>query len=66
MSLLSLSRNELKEILSDQPKYRVEQIWKGIYEQQLRPSEITTLPKNLREELERDPRFNLQGTEVVE
>jgi 23S rRNA (adenine2503-C2)-methyltransferase len=64
MPLLSLSRNDLKEILSDQPKYRIDQIWKGIYEQHLRPSEVTTLPKPLREQLGRDPRFNLAGDEV--
>ena len=46
-----LDRAAIGELLSDQPRYRVDQVWKGMHEQGLAPSEITTLPKALRAEL---------------
>ncbi len=46
-----LDRNALGELLADHPKYRVDQVWKGMHEQGLAPSEISTLPKALRQEL---------------
>ena len=39
-------------LLGDQPRYRVDQIWKGLYEQLAPPAEMTNLPKALREGLE--------------
>ncbi len=46
-----LNREALADLLSDQPRYRVDQVWKGLYEQGLSPSEISTLPQALREQL---------------
>jgi len=45
------SRAELAEILGDQPRYRVDQVWSGLYEQLARPSDLTALPKALRARL---------------
>ncbi len=47
-----LDRNALGELLSDHPKYRVEQLWKGLYEDGLDIAEISTLPKGLRSDLD--------------
>lgn len=46
-----LDREALGELLGDQPSYRVDQLWTGMYDQGLPPGEITTLPKALRAEL---------------
>ena len=45
-------RASLGELLADHPNYRVEQLWKGLYEEGLDISEISTLPKGLRSDLE--------------
>lgn len=47
-----LSRHELTGLLADQPAYRIEQVWNGLYAHGLRPAEMTTLPKDLRRRLE--------------
>ncbi|HIG24605.1 MAG TPA: 23S rRNA (adenine(2503)-C(2))-methyltransferase RlmN [Acidimicrobiia bacterium] len=44
-------RAELAELLGDLPRYRVDQVWQGLYKDLVNPDEISTLPKNLREEL---------------
>ena len=46
------SRTELTELLGDQPRYRVDQVWAGLYEQLAAPDELTNLPKSLRSQLE--------------
>lgn len=46
------TREELAVLLDDQPKYRVDQLWKGLYDEGLDIEDISTLPKNLREQLE--------------
>ena len=50
-SLYDLDRESLGKLLGDQPAYRVEQVWTGLYEQALDPSAITTLPRALRARL---------------
>jgi 23S rRNA (adenine2503-C2)-methyltransferase len=47
-----LSREELGELLTDQPTYRVEQLWKGLYDEGLDIADISTLPKGLRADLD--------------
>lgn len=47
-----LDRETLGTLLSDHPKYRVEQLWKGLYEDGLDISDISTLPKGLRADLD--------------
>ncbi|MGI9605219.1 MAG: 23S rRNA (adenine(2503)-C(2))-methyltransferase RlmN [Acidimicrobiales bacterium] len=44
-------RAQLAELLTAHPGYRVDQIWRGLYEEGLDLSDISTLPKQLREEL---------------
>ena len=47
-----VTRDELGAILAGQPRYRLDQVWAGLYEQLASPSELTVLPKALRAELE--------------
>ena len=47
-----VGREELAALLSDQPPYRVRQVWDGLHRQARRPSEMTDLPAPLRERLE--------------
>jgi 23S rRNA (adenine2503-C2)-methyltransferase len=51
-SIFDLTRTQLADILGDQPDYRVEQVWRGLYQQGRRPREMTDLPKGLRAKLE--------------
>jgi 23S rRNA (adenine2503-C2)-methyltransferase len=53
-SIFDLTRPELADILDDEPGYRVEQVWRGLYQQGRRPEEMTDLPKRLRVKLEAD------------
>jgi 23S rRNA (adenine2503-C2)-methyltransferase len=52
LSRYQLDREQFGELLADHPPYRVEQIWKGLYEDGLDIHDITTLPKALRAELD--------------
>ena len=47
-----VSKDELTNLLPDQPRYRTEQVWRGLWEKGLRPGDMTDLPKDLRERLE--------------
>ena len=42
------SRDELAELLSGEPRYRVDQVWSGLYQQLAEPEEMTNLPMALR------------------
>lgn len=44
-------RAALGELLADQPSYRVDQLWRGLYDEGLDVDEISTLPKSLRDDL---------------
>jgi 23S rRNA (adenine2503-C2)-methyltransferase len=46
-----ISRDELGELLADQPRYRLEQVWQGLYDQYVDPEAMTNLPLALRERL---------------
>lgn len=46
-----LDRDALGDLLAGQPRYRVDQVWKGLYQQGLAPADITTLPNKLRAQL---------------
>jgi 23S rRNA (adenine2503-C2)-methyltransferase len=50
-SRYDLDRQALAEHLSGQPRYRVDQVWAGLYERVNPIEEITELPKALRAEL---------------
>ena len=47
-----LSREELGTLLVDEPRFRVDQLWAGLYEQLADPAGMTSLPKALRARLE--------------
>jgi 23S rRNA (adenine2503-C2)-methyltransferase len=47
-----VDREDLGAILRDHPRYRVDQVWSGLYEHLAAPDELTNLPKGLRAELE--------------
>jgi 23S rRNA (adenine2503-C2)-methyltransferase len=56
-SRYDLSREELGALLAGhgQPRYRIEQVWSGLYERGEEPGDLTTLPKALRSVLSADP-----------
>ncbi len=45
-------QDALRAFFCDEPAYRVEQVWQGMYEQLRAPDEITNLPVSLRTRLE--------------
>jgi 23S rRNA (adenine2503-C2)-methyltransferase len=45
-------RAELAELLDGEPRYRVEQVWRGLYEQRAEPRDLTALPRALRDRLD--------------
>jgi 23S rRNA (adenine2503-C2)-methyltransferase len=49
-----LDRDGLAGILAGEPRYRVGQVWDGLYRQLASPAELTTLPRPLRDRLDRD------------
>ena len=53
-TLFDLGREEFATRLEGEPRYRVDQIWRGLYEQLAAPDELTTLPKALRQRLADD------------
>lgn len=49
-----LDRHAFAEFLGDEPRYRVDQVWDGLYTQFADPGDITNLPKTLRARLTAD------------
>lgn len=47
-SLYDPTREEIAEILVGEPRYRLDQLWTGLYQQFHNPQEISTLPSSLR------------------
>lgn len=50
-SLFDLDRAALGELLEDQPKYRVDQVWQGIHERATPVADLSNVPKAVRERL---------------
>ncbi|WP_419915992.1 23S rRNA (adenine(2503)-C(2))-methyltransferase RlmN [Candidatus Poriferisodalis sp.] len=48
-SLCDLGREELGELLDGEPAYRLDQVWDGLYRQRRPLSELTNVPKSLRQ-----------------
>ena len=46
------SREDVAAILGDAPKYRLDQVWRGLYTEFQEPLEITTISKDLRTRLD--------------
>ena len=55
-TLYDPTRDELAELLDGEPRYRLDQVWDGLYTQLAAPAEITNVPKALRERLAEDCR----------
>jgi 23S rRNA (adenine2503-C2)-methyltransferase len=51
-SLLDLDRSTLAAFLSDEPRFRTDQVWTAVNEKGQRPEEITSIPLTLRSRLE--------------
>jgi 23S rRNA (adenine2503-C2)-methyltransferase len=50
-SIYEYSREELAELLVDEPRYRLDQLWQGLWVDGLAIEGITTIPKTLRTKL---------------
>jgi len=46
-----VDRAELAALLDGEPRYRIDQVWRGLYERAVGPDELTELPKPLRARL---------------
>jgi 23S rRNA (adenine2503-C2)-methyltransferase len=53
-SRFDVDREQLGEVLAGEPRYRIDQVWQGLYEQLRSPAELTTLPKALRTRLDQE------------
>jgi 23S rRNA (adenine2503-C2)-methyltransferase len=47
-TLFDLTRDDLAALLSNEPSYRLDQLWTALYEHLIEPHDVTTLPKALR------------------
>ncbi|MGC8499536.1 MAG: 23S rRNA (adenine(2503)-C(2))-methyltransferase RlmN [Acidimicrobiales bacterium] len=50
-SLYDLDRAPLGDLLADEPRYRVDQLWHGLYDEARPLEQVTTVPRALRERL---------------
>jgi 23S rRNA (adenine2503-C2)-methyltransferase len=50
-SLYDISARDLETLLSEEPPFRVRQVWDGLHRRVLRPAEMTELPLALRQRL---------------
>jgi 23S rRNA (adenine2503-C2)-methyltransferase len=64
--LYDLDEGALAERLGDEPRYRVDQLWDGLYKQLTAPDQLTTLPKALRARLADDDGFQAALSPVAE
>src|SRR5215204_428697 len=49
-----VDRDALAALLAGEPRYRLDQVWKGLYEQLADPGDLTNLPKALRARVDHD------------
>jgi 23S rRNA (adenine2503-C2)-methyltransferase len=55
VSRYDLDRSSLAALLSGEPRYRVDQVWEGLYRHWVDPGDLTTLPQALRRRLASEP-----------
>ena len=55
MARYDLGRDELAALLGNEPAYRVDQLWSGLYQRLVDPAEMTNLPAGLRRRLADEP-----------
>lgn len=48
VTLYDLGRDELADLLDGEPRYRVDQVWDGLYGQLKDPADLSNVPKKLR------------------
>lgn len=65
-SLFDLTREEFAARLSGEPRYRIDQIWEGIYERSAELADLTSVPAELRDRLAADLPCALQEVTRVE
>ncbi len=65
VSLYDHTRESLETLLDGEPRYRIDQLWKGLYEQFQDPADISNLPKSLRAKLAAIPTALRTVTESV-
>ena len=51
-TLYDLDREQFSALCADEPTYRVDQIWHGLYDGLKLPSDMTNVPKKLRAKLD--------------
>ncbi len=49
-----VDRDELGRLLDGEPRYRVDQVWRALYDELAAPADVTTLPKALRARLDEE------------
>lgn len=54
------SREELDRLLAGEPRFRVDQVWRGLYTELDDPSDMTALPKALRARLDEELALSLR------
>jgi 23S rRNA (adenine2503-C2)-methyltransferase len=52
LTRFEITREGLADLLSDEPRYRTDQVWRGLWERGARPADMTDLPQSLRDRLE--------------
>lgn len=58
MSLYDLEITDWQKLLPREPLFRSRQIWRAIHEGAIRPEQLTSLPKHLRDTLSRTPELS--------
>ncbi len=64
-SAYEMTRDDLSTLLGGEPKYRVDQVWQALWQQDRFPEEITTISKSLREKLAVDLPVGLEVADDV-
>ena len=47
------THEEIAGLLGDEPRYRVDQVWEGLYHGLRSPAEMTNVPRRLRDDIDR-------------
>ncbi len=63
-TLYDLDREQFAALCADQPKYRVDQIWQGLYDGLKRPDEMSNIPKVLQARLAEEAPLALTEVQV--
>jgi len=66
VSRYDLGREELARLLTDEPAYRVDQVFEGLYKRLAEPGDLTELPGELRRRLAQAPEMALAFSSVAE